>query len=208
MTHMTLVAGLLSILAVVSAATPQRTIPEMVAANPDQPLTMLYTEQSPQMPFNQLIDSAELIVIAQLGPPKSYLTASGQSILTDYQVIPRRMIFDRSLTTISTRPEQLPPLTLTVPGGEMFLSGVKVTLTDSGRVPWKQGADVLLFLLNREDKRNGFWLHGGSAGAFEVGSDGRVKSLKVEGPKEPEIDGVELEQVVQKIASRVKEKDK
>ena len=64
-----------------------------------------------------------------------------------------------------------------------------------------------MFLLNREDKRNGFWLHGSSAGAFEVGSDGRVKSLS-RGRKEPEIDGVELEQVVQKIAAREKERDK
>ena len=207
MTYMTLVAGLVSILAVVSAATPQQTIPEMVAAKPGQPLTILYTEQMPQMPFSQLIDSAELIVIAQLGPPKSYLWANGQSIFTDYQIIPRRMILDRSFTLMSTRPEQLPPLTLTVPGGEMLIDGVKVTLSDSGRVPWTQGADVLLFLLNRDDKRNFFWLHGSSAGAFEVGSDGRVKALS-KGRKEPEIDGVELEQVVQKIAARVKDKDK
>ncbi len=208
MTHITLVTGLASILAVVSAATPQRTIPEMIAANPGKPITMMWTAESIHVPFDQLVDSAELVVVARLGQPQSYLTANGLTILTDYQVIPRRVILDRSFTLISTRPEQLPPLTLTVTGGEMLVGGVKVNIIDSGRVPFKEGADVLLFLLNREDKRNCFWLHGGAAGAFEVGADGRVKSLNAQGAKESEIDGVELEQVLQKIAARVKERDK
>jgi hypothetical protein len=203
MAHVKVAALFLLLGAAATGAVQHPTIPEVVAAHPElKSHKMTRVMDARVTPLQELAAKADLVVVGQLGKPTSYLTSDAHEILTDYEVIPRQVLIDRASTAVSARPGQIPSSTVTVHGGEIVVNGVTVTLFDLGRVNWREGADLLLFLVRDADKSNRFWLLNEAAGAFEVAPDRRLKSLK-KGEKGDEVHGVQLEEVIKRIiASR------
>jgi hypothetical protein len=189
----------LCMLMTVSVAGQSLTIPETVAAYPEiKSHRQIRVVDVAIIPLSELTAKADVVVVGRLVKRTSYLTPDERRILTDYEVVPRHVLVDRVATAVRERPGQAPSMVVTVEGGDVVVNGVPVTVIDATRTQWTDGAELLLFL-SKAEASNRFRLLGGSAGAFEVRSgDGRLKGLK-SGGKAEDVDGVALEQVVQRI---------
>ncbi len=180
--------------------THAQTIPETVAANPGKPITLTDVKDVRIMPLSILVRHAELVVVAQLVRPRSYLSSTGADMYTDYDLVLRKVVINR-VATSGPKPGQLPPLTVRLNGGELIVDKTPVRVLDLSREKWTEGSDLLLFLVRSNDKPYNFHVLGEAAGIFEIDTTGRVKSLR-SGEKDQEMEGAALANVLQNIARK------
>ena len=79
----------------ICTASPAQTIPERVRVNPTPPLTTGVLVDIRPLSIEQLTTGSELVVKGRLSRPKSYLTADDNYVLTDYLLVPERVIAGR-----------------------------------------------------------------------------------------------------------------
>lgn len=171
---------------------------ERVAASDGKPVRIVIGRDASQVSLPELAN-ADLIVRAKLVRIKSYVTADGNHIYTDYHVVPSRVIADRSGFGVQQKPGPAQPIELTLYGGEVFINGVKVTFVDTSQKAVSTDADLLIFL-NRNRETDHYELIGGSSALFEVQADGRLKSLRGPGDGDRRIDGMDVEGMVAEVA--------
>lgn len=201
MTHLLVMVCLVGVSVPLVVAGQRPTIPETVAAHPDvKNFRMTHVEDYRVMTLQELAAKADLVVVGQLVRPRGYLSPEGYDIYTDYELIPSRVLIDRALAARSARPAAT-AMIVTVPGGQTSVNGSLVTVEDVRRVKWSDSADLLLFLSRDPKKKGAYELLGGPAGAFEVGPDKRLKSLKT-GEKGDAIHGGRLDDIAQRVVAQ------
>ena len=179
------------------------TIRELVAASDGKPMRKLSVIDPQYISLDDLSKKSHLIVIGKLVKPKGYLTPNDRDIFTDYELSVSQMVIDRASVGVAPRIGQLPVITVTLHGGDIVLNGVNVSLKEASQVQWKEGSDLFLFLVRSgsKDKPNNFIPYGNAAGVFEVTTAG-LKALVSGGWSHDEIDGVPVDQMVQKVRAR------
>jgi hypothetical protein len=190
------------LIAALTAAAQAPTIPQLVAANPGKPLKFTTIGDLAVIPIPELAAKSDVILVGRLEKRNSFLSETGYDIYTAYDVIPQRVIVDRVSMRARGRSGSLPTLTLTLYGGEIVINGTTVTYLDGDRAEWTEGSSLLLFLAPSRDRPSEFRLVNGAASAFEVDTGGRLKSLKKRGQKDPAVEGIELERILQEIVIR------
>jgi hypothetical protein len=174
----------------------QMTIPDHVAANRGRPVTLPVIRDIRPLPISTLA-RADLIVYGKLIHLKSYMNDAKTDIYTDYQIIPDRVLVDRSATG-AKRPGQAPPRIVTLYGGEITVNGTPVKVVDTSLSRWTEGANLLLFL-GRTDDEDRYRLYGDDAGIFEIDSAGNVSSLLKHPEKDKELRGRTAQEVIQAV---------
>lgn len=193
---------MMSSLLACEATAQQPTIPEHVAQNHGRPVSIPVVRDLVPIPLDKLADDADLIVVGRLVRAKSYMTSDQTDVYTDYDLHSDRVIVDRGavIATAST-PGRIPPLSVTVFGGELSVNGTPVRVSDTSLKQWREGARLLMFL-SKTKEPNRFRLYGGSAGLFEIDSIGRVTSLLNHPYRDNDVRGRTIEQLTQFVIKR------
>lgn len=119
-------------------------------------------------------------------------------VLTDYQIVPSRVLASRTPEVRST-PGQLPPMILTVLGGEVIVSGTSVTMINSSLNPIRDRGRFLVFAMRAKAGENRFEPTGDSAGMFEIVQGQRLQPLLKRASANEEVENVPLEEIVSRI---------
>jgi hypothetical protein len=193
-----LTVGLLSMeFTSICTASPAQTIPERVRANPTVPMTTGVLVDIRPLSIEQLTAGAELVVKGTLTRPKSYLTADENYILTDYLVIPERIIAGR-VPASQTTAVPATPMILSVQGGELSVEGVPVRGVNYALVEELQtGREYLLFLRPFGSREGQYQLYMG--GAFAIGRTGIRPLLKGYGQVFQGIADTQLPELVRRV---------
>jgi hypothetical protein len=182
----------------------QDTIPERVAASRGKPVIILLARDLEPVPLADLASGADLIAYGKLVRQRSYLTDAETDVYTDYILKADRVILERggSSTVKSQRP--IPPMIVTVYGGELVVDGTHVRFEDKSLIKWNEGANLLMFLKRVKGETNRFEPYGGSAGLFQVEAGQRIKSLLHHGESNRELGQATLDDVVQRIREQTR----
>jgi len=174
---------------------PAQTIPERVRANPTPPLITGVLVDIRPLSIEQLTTGSELVVKGRLTRPKSYLTADENYVLTDYLLVPERVIVGRVPAGQAT-PGPATPLILTVQGGELSVEGMPVRGVNSALEDIRPGGEYLLFLRSFGSREGQYQLYMG--GAFEIGRTGIRPLLKGYGQVFTDMAGTQLSELVRR----------
>jgi hypothetical protein len=192
---------LIAMLTCRATAQQSPTLRDQVRANNGKPVSILVRRDAGPVPIETLA-KADLVVRGKLRNPKSYLSEDGHHIYTDYELIPIQMVSDRAGLRMQARSRQR--ITVTLYGGELVIDGTMVSVTDGSRDSWSEGADLLLFLIRNSRDGAVYQFEVGGPGMFEVKGD-HVKALRTQRDRDPEIEGVPFEQLVQTIHAHAKQ---
>jgi hypothetical protein len=206
MHHRILVPAMLAILAFsLGLAAQGMTIPERVgrelaAGHPaGKPVEFEEMVDTQPLPLAKLA-AAELVVVGRLTRLKGYLSDNKSHIYTEYQLTLKQVISDRTARLTPKAPGAIPPLIVTVYGGEMVVDGTPVRVTNSSVGAWDEDADVLAFLARNENDPAKFRPYGGVAGLFQVDAGTRQVTSRLNHPrKDEDLRGETLDQIVQRI---------
>lgn len=183
------------------------TIPESIVANNGKPVSFDARGDSRGIPLDELISSAVLIARGKLVRIESHLSGDKRHIWTTYQLIPARVLLDRTIQP--TAPGTSEPLTVTLYGGTVSLLGTTATVVDKSVKPWTDGAELVVFLTKATDiGAKGYRPVGGASGMFEISSDQMLVSLRSHAPDRQEIDGIPFDSIVSAVASAAKGGDR
>ena len=127
----------------ICTASPPQTIPERVRANPTAPMTTGVLVDIRPLSIEQLTAGAELVVKGKLTRQNSYPTADENYVLTDYLVIPERILGGRFPASQAT-PGPATPIILTVQGGELPVEGTPVRAVAHGLEDMQTDREYLL----------------------------------------------------------------
>jgi hypothetical protein len=178
---------------------PQLTIPETVMVSTEKVVHLSFIDDATPMPLKHLVDRSSLIMLGRLRNERSYLSADKRRILTNYDVQPVRLLFDRDAIGILKQPEEMSPVSLTVFGGKLEIAGKVVWLEDTTRLAWDTDSVMLLFL-KRDDAGSGrYVLVGGNAGLNRLNEEQRVRSLLRHVGNDSELEGVSIDDLSQRI---------
>ncbi len=199
MTARTPVLVMLAAVAIGGHVDAQSTIPELARKRPANPIVRGRIGDVSPMTLQALTLGAELIVDATVTRQRSYLTSNEQHILTDYQVVPIRVLAGTIPVTRASPGSS--PLILTVYGGEMTIEGFTAYVVDHAVKPPESGRRYLLFM--RPFGTDGHYqLY--KAGAFEV-RDQELRSLLTrDGQLLKEITDIQFDEAVSRIADAAK----
>jgi hypothetical protein len=150
----------------------------------------------PPLSIEQLTAGAELVVKGKLTGPKSYLTADENYILTDYILIPERIIAGRVSASQAT-PGPATPLILTVQGGELSVERVPVRGVNYALEAMQTDREYLLFLRPFGNRPGQYQLYSG--GAFEAGTSSTRPLLKGYGDVFMDIAGTPISELVRRV---------
>jgi hypothetical protein len=143
----------------------------------------------------EIAEKSNLVVIATVSEQKSFLTAEGTFVFTDYSMTVDQVIKNNLPRPISVSSQ----LIVTRPGGTIRLNGHVVHAVDESLDPFQLGKRYLLFL--EYISRTGGYEAFAADGAFLVDHNRTVKLTKEKLPSELE-DGVDLAVLVQKVLAR------
>jgi len=171
----TFAIGLIVTLCMSNLIASAQTIPEHVRndlakGSPSPPFAIPFIRHILDMDLAQMAAQADLILTGSLKVKRTYLSPDETMILTDYAVVPSRIVFRRHE---ATRPAVGRELTLTVEGGTMSIEGVQVSMVDSN-MELPKGRVLLLVLHDRPD--GNLAIVGDVQGAFDV-SGNHVRHL-------------------------------
>ena len=122
-----------------------QTIPELARTKPANPIVRGVLRDVKSAPLETLSNEASLILVGRLIRVKSYLTPDKMNVLTDYTIVPDRIIAGQlPLTQSAPGPGAAP--TVTVYGGDVTIDGVTVSAVDHNSELPKSGQRYLLFL--------------------------------------------------------------
>jgi hypothetical protein len=125
------------------ALADQGTVHDRIAASGGNPVRIVLGTDSPLLPLTELVSESDLIVRGRLVKLKSYLTADGHNIFTDYRLVPTQVYVDRSgMLTLGPKPGNPAPLTVTFLGGELDVEGTRVTFIVTATKQWREGESV------------------------------------------------------------------
>jgi hypothetical protein len=141
---------------------------EQSIRNPGVPL-LIPQAPSDYLPktIEALARESEVVLLGRMSKVESYLSASGDQVLTDFSILAPQVIAGRLNSLSVPRPGEGVPLILTVWGGEVVVDDVPVRGVKTDGEPIKDGAQYLLFL--RQARQSGpgrYEIYYG--GAFEI----------------------------------------
>jgi hypothetical protein len=178
-----------------------QSIPERVASSQGKPVRIdVFSDVSP-VQIEELAKGADLIIEGKLVRRHSYLSGDEKHIYTDYEVVQATVISQQRTSDLSPRPTA-PPKTgpiVQLYGGELSVGGSDVTVNDNSRERFANGAEMLLFLTPPDPKTGKRRLYRGSAGAFEIRQDGRLKPLNRAAEPDRWLKDANLEAVIRRI---------
>ena len=192
-------ARFIALLACITAAQQSPTLRDQVRASGGKPLGILVRRDAGAVPLETLA-KVDLVARGNLTNPKSYLSQDGHHIYTEYELVPNRVVSDRAGVSTQAKPGVPPRITVTLYGGELVIDGTNVSVTDGTRDSWSEGADLLLFLTRKSSDGGVYRFEVGAPGIFEVIGD-HVKALRRQRDRDPEIEGVPFERLVQTIVA-------
>lgn len=149
-----------------------QTIREIARTRPTNPIVRGRMSDIEPATLQQLARGADLVLDATVVRLQSYLTPDEDNVLTDYQVVPTRVLLGR-VTTARTTPGTVSPLIVTTYGGDITIDGFTVSVVDHALKRLESGRRYLLFL-DRFGAEGHYQLH--KAGAFQV-DDQDLKSI-------------------------------
>ena len=173
-----------------------QTIPEAVRARPNSPLIRGRMADVQPTTLHDLVTGADLVLDATVAELSTYLSSNQESLLTDFQVFPARVLVGNIST--EPKPDASSPAILTMYGGELTVDGIKVTDIDHALRKLETGHRYLLFV-KRFGPAGHFSLY--KAAAFEVGDHQALKSLLTRDEEHVfgEIIGTPFDEAVSKI---------
>jgi hypothetical protein len=178
---------------VLSQTLPER-VRTFVANGSAPPYRTHITRMLLDMDLDRIMGQADLIVAGTLTLKRTYLNAKQTKVLTDYEIVPSRVISNR-------RPAERPSfgqgLTLTVEGGTMIIEGVQVIVEDTD-LELPEGKPLVLLLQRNDDGT--LMIVGDVQGAFEV-SKGQVKHLMKHSQRAEEYSKMTPEELVGRLAA-------
>ena len=124
---------------------------------------------------DELAEASDLILLGRLSRIQSYLGPNEDRILTDYRLQAQQVVAGNLPRITSKIPGNVPPLILTVYGGELTIEGVLVRATDPNRADIDEGKLYLLFLTHSRRGDPGYY-ESCYGGIFEV-SQNRLKPI-------------------------------
>jgi hypothetical protein len=195
---------LLSLIAWAPEVTAQtRTLREMVAER-NGPVNRRSSSNMLPVTLEELIASADLIVLARVRATTSYVTADGTDIHTDLTLTDVQHIYPLDAGQ-STKPGLVAELTVTQLGGEVVINGHDVSSTYADLPPLQRGT-FALFILNRVDDK--LFIARKFLGVFGVQGDRTVPLTSVSwfADKHRGIGWAEFVGTVTRIAQRRKQK--
>lgn len=164
------------------------------------PLELSTMALRPQKSLPDVVSESDAIVYGILRDARSRLTPDEQYIVTDFQVEPIRVLFQKG--GVRSTPGPVPPLTVTDFGGELELEGKRVRWTEANVRPLTAGERVFLFL-RWDEQAKAYGLISGPYGVFSV-ADGKVEPRsKLEEHRDESVDAF-IGEVSALIASRKK----
>src|SRR5262249_44874247 len=153
-----------AITAVPCTAGYAQTIPEIAKTRPKSPIVRGRLTDIPPSTLEELTVGADVVMEATVSKVKSYLTADEENILTDYQLLPVRVLAGSAPSGPQT-PGTPSPLIVTFYGGDLTIEGYTVTVVDHSVRRPEAGRRYLLFL-QQFGAPGHYQLYRG--GAFEV----------------------------------------
>lgn len=150
-----------------------QTIPELARARPTNPIVRGVLRDIQPVPIEVLAKEAQVILIGRLEISKTYLTPDEENVLTDFRIVPERIISGQVPLTRS-KPTAAEPLILTVYGGNITIDGFTVTAVDHNLNLPQSGRQFVLFLDAFGAEKGRYQTHRG--GIFEI-SNGHLGSL-------------------------------
>ena len=179
-----------------------QTLADMVRANGGKPVTITGTIDAPTVSVPDLPKYCDLIIVGSLTKKGSYVGKEQIFVYTDYALNPERVLLNRSKApATSAAPAQTAPLTITLYGGTVEVDGVPVTVRDGSQPASLEGKRLLLFLTRNTEKPNNYFVYGNAGGIFEVGANGRLKSVSTE-QGNAELDNMSVDELAQRLAKR------
>src|SRR5258708_21080322 len=111
----------------VSVQTQQReTIPESVAKGAVAALSTVPSGPTPAVA--DLLRITDVVVKGTIGQPRSYLSDDQRCVFTDYPISDPAFIYQSQMTTART-PGLLPTVSVTLRGGTVMVTGLRLTGT-------------------------------------------------------------------------------
>jgi hypothetical protein len=192
--------SVITALCVFSPGLVAQTLPETVRGllakgSPEPPFKIPFTRQGLDLDLAQMTSLADLIVLGPLSVSRTYLSADETMILTDYSVLPSRVLFQRHP---ASRPAFGRGLTLTVDGGTMTIEGAQVVMSDNN-MELPVGKPLVLLLQERKDGH--FVIVGDVQGAFDV-STGQVRHLLKQSRRAEEYGAMTPEALIARLTSK------
>lgn len=135
------------------------------------PLDLSIMVTRPQKSLQDVVAASDAVVYGIVKQPQSRLTRDEQYIVTDYEIEPMRVLFQKG--SVRTTPGPVPPLIVTQFGGELALEGKRVSWHEAQFKELAAGERVVLFLQWNDDDKT-YALVSGPYGVFAV-EDGKVK---------------------------------
>ena len=145
----------LSIYAVLAPSSEAQTLRDAARLSAPGPVAMLTMCDCPEVTLEQLTSTADLIVQGTVRPLQTYLSPDEKELLTDYLVVPTRILLQRAAQT-SGRPGPAAAITLTRRGGTTLIEGVQVSFVDQQVAPLIAGAEYILFLRLDKERSDTF----------------------------------------------------
>lgn len=128
-----------------SAQASAQTIPEIARTKPANPIVRGIFRDVTTAPIETLAKESTLVVVGRLVWSKSYLTADEMNVLSDYSIVPEKVLLG-TLPLSQGKPGTLATPTLTVYGGDVKIDGITVTVVDHNVELPRSGERFLLFL--------------------------------------------------------------
>jgi hypothetical protein len=179
-TELIVAACLLALGTVVLAEEP--TLPELARqriaqGTPAKPIVLERSRELVPISFEAMVSKADLIVDGVVNQSKVYLSDDQRALYTDYVVIPRQTLFQRSIVASRT-PGATVPIVVQRWGGHTVIDGVQVSVEDSDLRPFRDGTELLLILNTSKDGK--YHIVGDVAGVLNVQS-GQVVGSEARG---------------------------
>ena len=135
---------------------------------PGVPLVIGMLGEPVPMSVEQLTKSSDLVVEARVSALRTYIDATDTAILTEYAILPVRVLAD-GVPTAARQPGLATPLRVTVYGGEVIRDGVTVRAENHDLEALKNNVTYLMFLKNAGAKAGSYQIY--NAGVFELVKD-------------------------------------
>jgi len=148
---------------------PQRPSMRVRAAQNGGTVEDVITETIPAAPLSDVIDQCDLALHGRVLSVTSHLTRDASSVVTDYKVVPLRII-KQTRQVAAPFPSAAPPIIVQRLGGEVNDGGMRLATYLQG---WsfnddlRSGEEVVLFLGYRADDDTYYFMYG-PFGTFRV----------------------------------------
>lgn len=175
----------------------RQSIPEAVAAGAVS--SVATTPSGPVPRVDDLLRTADLVVVGTVGEPHSYLSDDQRDIYTDYSLLGSVVLFDSRFGALSA-PHGDPTVTVTQRGGTLLVHGVMFTHKESALAPLRAGREGL-FILQRLGNR--YLIAHRYFGAFDL-TDGTMIPLAAREDFGDRYRGMDARSAVDAISARIR----